>query len=49
MARVDGVMGLGTMWVHSVTGSGRTTLLWAWEQRRRLGDGACLVDGVTSS
>jgi hypothetical protein len=35
--------------VHRVTGSVRTTLLRDWERRRGLGDGACVIDGITSS
>jgi hypothetical protein len=35
--------------VHSVTGSGRTTLLLAREQRRGLEDRACVVNGATGS
>jgi hypothetical protein len=35
--------------VHSVAGLGRTTLLRVQEWRCRLGDKACMVDGVTSS
>jgi hypothetical protein len=35
--------------VHSVVGSGRTTLFWAQEWRRGLRDNACMVDRVTSS
>jgi hypothetical protein len=33
--------------VHSVAGSGRTTLLRAWERCRGLGDEACVVDSAT--
>jgi hypothetical protein len=36
-------------WVNSVTGSGRITLLRAQERHERLGEGACVVDDVTSS
>jgi hypothetical protein len=39
----------GTVWVHSVAGSVRTTLLRAQKWRRVLGDEACVVDGVTGS
>jgi hypothetical protein len=35
--------------VHSVAGSGRTMLLRAQERRRGVGDGACVVDGITGS
>jgi hypothetical protein len=35
--------------VHSVAGSGRTTLLRSWERHRALGDEACVVDSGTSS
>jgi hypothetical protein len=56
----DGAAGLGMArpmascarercWVHNVVGSGRTTLLWAREWHRWLGDDACVVDGATGS
>jgi hypothetical protein len=45
----DGVAGLGTAWVNGVVGSGRPTLLWAQLRSRGLGDGACVVDGITGS
>jgi hypothetical protein len=35
--------------VHNTVGSGRTTLLRARERRHGLGDGACVVTGVTGS
>jgi hypothetical protein len=35
--------------VHIVEGSEKTTLLWAEERRRGLGDNACVVNGVTDS
>jgi hypothetical protein len=35
--------------VHNVAGSGRAMLLRDRESHRRLGDDACMVDGITSS
>jgi hypothetical protein len=49
MTWVIGVSGSGMVRVHSIAGSGRTTLLRAHEQRRVLGDKACVVNGVTGS
>jgi hypothetical protein len=45
----DSTVDLGTVWAISITGSGRTTLLWARERRCGLGDEACVVDGTTGS
>jgi hypothetical protein len=36
-------------WVHSIVGSGRTTLLLAWGWCCELGVSSCVVNGVTSS
>jgi hypothetical protein len=40
-------MGPGVARVNDAVGSGRMTLLWAREWHHGLGDGACVVDGVT--
>jgi hypothetical protein len=45
----DDVVGSGMAPVHSVAGSGRTTLLWARERSHGLGDDTCAIDDVTGS
>jgi hypothetical protein len=45
----DDTAGLGTARVDDIVGSGRTTLLQAREQHQGLGDGTCIIDGVTDS
>jgi hypothetical protein len=35
--------------VHSVMGSGRTTLLQAKQRHHGLGDDTCMVNGITDS
>jgi hypothetical protein len=43
----DGTAGLGMARVDGVAGLGRTTLSQAQKRCSRLGDGACVVDGIT--